>query len=88
MDVTKKEQYKQSYPNFLPLSPPTPAPKKFPITSQVKESISQKDEDLELLRDAVQTEKVKISRLEKLLLNQQPAATGAGGRKRDAPLAK
>lgn len=36
------------------------------LDREVKANIAQKDEDLELLRDAVQTEKVKIARLEKL----------------------
>jgi len=37
------------------------------LDAQVKTNVAQKDEDLELLRDAVQTEKVKIARLEKIL---------------------
>jgi len=68
------------------------------VPSQVKANVAQKDEDLELLRDAVQTEKVKISRLEKLIKSNNAASgsgvsvasgstTGGGGgsvRKRDA----
>jgi hypothetical protein len=54
--------------------------------------VAQKDDDLELLRDAVQTEKVKIARLEKLLKSGAAGGAPSGGsvassygpRKRDA----
>lgn len=57
---------------YPPLSPP-------PQLTQVKANIAQKDEDLELLRDAVQTEKVKIARLEKLLKSNTSSNASVGG---------
>lgn len=59
---------------------------------QVKDSLAQKDDDLDLLRDAVQTEKVRVARLEKLLKAGEAKRAAAGGavgvaaapRKRDA----
>lgn len=62
----------------------------FPSSVQVKDSLAQKDEDLELLRDAVHTEKVRVARLEKLLKAGEAKRPAAGGvpaapvRKRDA----
>jgi len=57
------------------------------LDAQVKTNVAQKDEDLELLRDAVQTEKVKIARLEKILkqsTSSESASTSTRTRHRDA----
>jgi hypothetical protein len=41
------------------------------LDRQVKAEVARKDEDLDLLRDAVHSEKVKIARLEKLAKQQR-----------------
>ncbi len=40
------------------------------LDRQVKADVGRKDEDLDILRDAVQTEKVKVAKLEKLVKSQ------------------
>ena len=41
------------------------------LDKQVKAEVVRKDEDLDILRDAVHSEKVKIARLEKLIKGQR-----------------
>lgn len=41
------------------------------INAEVKHDLARKDEELDLLRDAVQTEKVKLAKLKKLLSRYQ-----------------
>lgn len=43
------------------------------MDKQIKEEVAHRDEDLEYLRDAVHTEKVKLSKLEKLLIQYSKA---------------